>query len=101
MQPVTLPGCPQQQRPGRQEKHNTQGHQAEFAEAGIADASFKLGNCYYNTRSIPMNFVKAVQHYRAAAEQGHPEAFAKLAECYEWGVGVEANAEEAAKWKNK
>lgn len=72
----------------------------EFAEAGIADASYKLGMCYYNTRSIPMNFVKAAEHLRAAAEQGHPEARAKLAECYEWGVGVEANPEEAAKWKS-
>ena len=71
----------------------------EFAEAGIADASYKLGKCYYETRSIPMNFVKAVEHFRAAAEQGHPEARAKLAECYELGVGVEADAEEAAKWK--
>lgn len=73
----------------------------EFAEAGIADASYKLGMCYYNTRSIPMNFVKAVEHLRAAAEQGHPAACAKLAECYEWGVGVEANPEEAAKWKQQ
>lgn len=72
----------------------------EFAEAGIADASYKLGMCYYNTRSVPMNFVKAAEHLRAAAEQGHPEARAKLAECYEWGVGVEANPEEAAKWKS-
>lgn len=71
----------------------------EFAEAGIADASYKLGKCYYDTRSIPMNFVKAVEHFRAAAEKGHPEARAKLAECYELGVGVEADPDEAAKWK--
>ncbi len=73
----------------------------EFAEAGITDAHYKMGMCYYNTRSIRMNFVKAVECFRAAAEQGHPEACAKLAECYELGVGMEADAAEAAKWKNK
>ncbi len=73
----------------------------EFAQAGIADASYKLGMCYYNTRAIPRNFIKAVEHLHTAAQQGHPEACAKLAECYEQGIGVEANPAEAAKWKNK
>ncbi len=73
----------------------------EYAEAGVTDAYYKLGMCYYNTRSIPMNFVKAVEHFRLAAEQGHPEACAKLAECYEWGVGVETDPVEAAKWRSE
>ncbi len=71
----------------------------EYAEAGIVDASYKLGMSYYAARSVPMNFVKAVEHLRTAAEQGHREAAIKLAECYEWGVGVEADPAEAAKWR--
>lgn len=30
----------------------------EFAEAGIADAQYKLAECYFNTRSEPLNFVE-------------------------------------------
>lgn len=71
----------------------------EFANEGVADASYRIGMCYYNNRTIPMNFVKAVEHLRKAAEQGHPEAKTKLAECYEWGVGVEADPAEATKWR--
>lgn len=71
----------------------------EFSEAGIVDATYRLGMCYYAARSIPMNFVKAVEQLRKAAEAGHKEAAAKLAECYEWGVGVEADPAEAARWR--
>lgn len=71
----------------------------EYAEAGVPDASYRLGMCYYAARSVPMNFVKAVEQLRVAAEKGHSEAAAKLAECYEWGVGVEAAPAEAAKWR--
>lgn len=71
----------------------------EFSEAGIVDATYRLGMSYYAARSLPMNFVKAVEYLRQAAEQGHTEAAIKLAECYEWGVGVEADPTEAAKWR--
>lgn len=71
----------------------------EFSALGIVDATYRLGLSYYNARSIPLNFVKAVEAFKKAAEQGHQEAAAKLAECYEWGVGVDASAEEAAKWR--
>ena len=71
----------------------------EFSDQGIVDATYQLGLSYYNARSIPLNFEKAVEAFKKAAEQGHQEAAAKLAECYEWGVGVDASAEEAAKWR--
>lgn len=71
----------------------------EFSELGVVDATYRLGMSYYAARSLPMNFVKAVEYLRQAAEKGHREAAIKLAECYEWGVGVPADATEAAKWR--
>lgn len=71
----------------------------EFSELGVVDATYRLGMSYYAARALPMNFVKAVEYLRQAAEKGHREAAIKLAECYEWGVGVPADATEAAKWR--
>ena len=71
----------------------------EFSDMGVVDATYRLGMCYYSTRSIPMNFVKAVEMFQKAAEQGHQDAAIKLSECYEWGVGVDANEAEAARWR--
>ena len=36
--------------------------------------------------------------FRRAAQQGHPEAMVRLADCLRWGPGMERNAEEARAW---
>ena len=101
---ATEPSIPAEMRYNNGEGAPTDAKQAikwykEFADAGIADAQFKLAECYYNTRSEPRNFVKAVAEYRAAAEQGHTEACRKLAMCYQMGIGTEVSEQEAMKWR--
>lgn len=69
----------------------------QAAEQGHIEAQFALGAAlkmpgeYKNTR-------EAVKWLRKAAEQGHQEAQAELGHCYEFGVGVEINLQEADKW---
>lgn len=45
-----------------------------LAEAGDVKAQFKLGVMYDRGENVPQNFAEAEKWYRAAAEQGHPEA---------------------------
>ena len=45
-----------------------------LAEKGDAVAQFKLGVMYDRGENVPQHFAEAVKWYRAAAEQGHPEA---------------------------
>lgn len=69
----------------------------QAAEQGHIEAQFALGAAlkmpgeYKNTR-------EAVKWLRKAVEQGHQEAQAELGHCYEFGVGVEINLQEADKW---
>jgi TPR repeat protein len=63
----------------------------EAAEAGSADAQVWLG---YLLDFAEEN-VEAVRWYRAAAEQGHAEGLAGLADMYAKGEGVEKNLGEA------
>jgi hypothetical protein len=45
------------------------------AQAGNAEAQYKLGNCYLNgEHGLEKDFEKAVEWYTKAAEQGHAEA---------------------------
>jgi len=47
------------------------------------------------------NYVKAVELYRQAAEQGDPGAMTSLARQYQLGSGTEKNLDEAARWNRR
>ncbi|MBQ2246617.1 MAG: sel1 repeat family protein, partial [Selenomonadales bacterium] len=54
------------------------------AEAGNAEAQYKLGNRYYYGKYTEENYGKAVYWYLQAAKQGDVAAQIILAECYSW-----------------
>ena len=76
----------------------------ERAEAGDAEAQYQLVRAdphnwdfsatYNNTKETQetMNWI------RKAAEQGHPQAQYHLANCFQYGKGVNADATESVKW---
>ena len=62
----------------------------------------KLGNDYYfGVNGKQINYVKAVEWFRKAAEQGNDVAQYNLAMCYERGEGVVKDLAEAVKWYRK
>ncbi len=69
-----------------------------LAELGDARAQFNLGVILFNGQGVPHDPVKAVDWYRAAADQGYGPAQANLAFMYETGQGVLQNYIEAYKW---
>jgi TPR repeat protein len=83
------------------------------AEAGDAEAQFKLGKIYANdgfyfdasgvliAPIIAKDAAKAVEWYRKAAAQGHAEAQYHLGWKYSKGEGVPKDAAKAAEWYRK
>lgn len=67
------------------------------AEAGNRMSQNSLGDYYYNQRE----YVKALNWYRKAADQGFPEAFYNIGICYEMGFGVAKNVNTAKSWFKK
>lgn len=64
-----------------------------------ADDLYREGEDYYfGNNGREQNYAEAVECYRRAAEQGHPEAQYSLAFCFEKGEGLTANATKAAQW---
>ena len=92
--------CYQQQEPEKQEE----GFQLllEAAENGVTPACKMLGLLYMSGQYAPypeIDETMAVRWWRAAAENGDEEAMFWLGKCYEDGIGVDVNPEEAAIWK--
>ena len=92
--------CYQQQEPEKQEE----GFQLllEAAENGVTPACKMLGLLYMSGQYAPypeIDETMAVRWWRAAAENGDEEAMFWLGQCYEDGIGVDVNPEEAAIWK--
>lgn len=71
------------------------------AAQGDARAQCELGDCYYNGRTLPQDYVEAVKWYRKAADQGFPDAQYALGNCYCFGRAVSKDNAEAAKWYRK
>lgn len=71
------------------------------AEAGEADAQFKLGFMYVNGEGVPQDDKEAVKWFTKAAEQGHAWAQFNLGLMYDKGRGVPQDDKEAAKWHTK
>ncbi|MBE6368072.1 MAG: sel1 repeat family protein [Lentisphaerae bacterium] len=71
-------------------------YQKSLAKEFSAQAAVRLANYYFTGRSpIPQDIPYAVKLYRQAADTGHPEALYKLGSCFNEGIGLERNTEEA------
>ncbi len=75
---------------------------AEEARRQQIRNNYEMGlNYYFGRNGYEVNFDKAAEYYRKAAEQGHALAQTWLGYCYEKGHGVEQNDNEAAAWYRK
>lgn len=65
-----------------------------LADQDNADAQYQLGELYNNDPEV-QDYVQAVEWYRKAVEQGHPEAQYKLGWMHRMGLGVLQDYDEA------
>lgn len=73
----------------------------KIAEAGDAEAQYKLAQNLENGYNMYKNEVEAVYWYRKSAIQGNMHAQYILAYCLEHGKGCAVNTEEAIEWYKK
>lgn len=73
----------------------------QAAEAGDAEAQFKLGALYANGKGVEQDSASAVRWLRRAAKQGWFPAQTLLAWCYASGNGVNQDAAQAIEWYTK
>lgn len=71
------------------------------AEAGDAEAQFKLGALYANGKGVKQDSAAAVRWLRQSARQGWFPAQTLLGWCYAGGNGVSQNAAEAVEWYSR
>ena len=71
------------------------------AEAGDAEAQYKLGNRYYYGKYTEENYGKAVYWYLQAAKQGDVASQIILAECYSWRNVLPRNKKLEIYWYTK
>ena len=86
-------------------------HESDFesikalAEQGDAGTQYKLGDMYYIGQykypEMEKDDKQAIQWFRKAAEQNHPQALYRLGVLYHNGLGVEKDEKEAVKWYRK
>ena len=72
-----------------------------LAEAGIADAQFRLGQIYYKGSGVPQDYSEALHWFGQAAEQGYPAAQTNLGAMYYYGYGAPKDFKEAEFWFRK
>ncbi len=72
------------------------------ARAGYAEAQFNLA-LYYSQglNQIAKDQKESFRWAKLAADQGYAQAERFVGACYEYGIGVQENAAEAALWYNK
>ncbi len=71
------------------------------AEAGDAEAMFKLGNAYWDGDGVKQDYAEAAKWFRKAADAGHPTAMDSLGWAYEQGQGVKQDYSQALSWYRK
>ncbi len=71
---------------------------AALAEAGDAEAAFRLGILYDLGRGVPSDPAEALRWYKRAGEGGLPAAELNAAFMYDRGRGTRRDASEAALW---
>jgi TPR repeat protein len=69
-----------------------------LAQAGDADAQYRLGVMYAEGRGVAPNDAEAALWFERAAEQGEPMAQYNLGASYVEGTGVRKDIATAAKW---
>ncbi len=75
---------------------------AESLEPREIKIYYLIGRQYENGEDGRLqNLSRALEYYLKAAAAGHPEAQYRLAICYQEGIGVEKNSNEALKWLKK
>ena len=68
------------------------------AEAGDAEAQFKLGEMYYVGDGLEKDLHKAAKWYERSAEQGNAKSQHMIGLAYYYGNGVEKDSAKAAYW---
>lgn len=71
---------------------------ADLAAKGNKDAQCRLAFYYKTGTATEVNYRKAAELYRAAAEKGSAEAQFSLGECFLMGSGVRQSLDDAGKW---
>ncbi|MDV4166560.1 tetratricopeptide repeat protein [Rhodovulum sp. FJ3] len=66
-----------------------------YAEAGDAEAQFRLGNMHFYGRGVPKDVGKAAEWWKLSAERENPKAWLRLAKLYYDGDGVKKDVFEA------
>ena len=74
---------------------------AEPADRKLPEELFLTGLAYLNGIDVEVNHEMALQLIAASAENGLPEAVAKLATMYRYGNGVEIDPEKAYMWRDR
>jgi len=76
---------------------------SDSAEDTSSDASvqFERGLRYYCGSGVPVDYSKAAELYRKAAEQGHVIAQNNLGSMYDSGLGVQQDSAQAVQWFRK
>ncbi len=57
-------------------------------ESGDANATYKLGFCYYYGIGVERDLDMSIEYYKMASEKGNEDAMIELANCYLRGIGV-------------
>ena len=73
----------------------------EAAEAGDADAQWRLGTCYLFANGVEQDDVESVNWFRKSAEQGNADGQWALGENYQFGDGVPEDKAAAVNWYRK
>ncbi|HGT2643467.1 TPA: tetratricopeptide repeat protein [Legionella pneumophila] len=73
----------------------------KFAEQGVSEAQFSLGNMYTQGKGITQDYKQAFKWFSRAAEQGHSAAQNNLGSLYLSGDGINQDNEQALKWFSK
>lgn len=73
----------------------------KLANAGDANAQFRLGGIYLKGQGVKQSQPEAVAWFRKAAQQGHADAQNSLGVRYEKGQGIAQDYKEAIAWYRK
>lgn len=68
------------------------------ASEGNVEAMFHLGQTYDEGRSVPQDYVRALDWYYRAADRGSVDALYRLGVMFEKGLGVPQNLPQAMMW---
>ena len=68
------------------------------AEAGDAEAQFRLGRMFLDGDGVSQDHVQSAAWFRKAAAQGHPKAQNNLGSAFANGLGVPRDAAQAVEW---